>query len=63
MKMIHKLLYEFDMILRIDQNMMNDLSFNYYLILLIEDEVEIINYEFSIMYIKIVNDLKKNYRK
>ena len=59
MKIFHKLLYEFDMILRIDQNMMNDLSFNYYLILLIEDEVEIINYEFSIMYIKIVNDLKK----
>ena len=59
MKIIHKLLYEFDMILRIDQNMMDDLSFNYYLILLIKDEAEIINYEFSIMYIKIVNDLKK----
>ena len=58
MKIFHKLLYEFDMILRIDENMMNDLSFNYYLILLIKDEAEIINYEFSIMYIKIVNNLK-----
>ena len=51
MKIFHKLLYEFDMILRIDENMMNDLSFNYYLILLIKDEAEIINYEFSIMII------------
>ena len=48
MKSIHRLLYQFDLIIRIDDNVPNDLSFNYYLILLIKDEPEIINYEFSI---------------
>ena len=60
MKSFHRLLYQFDLIFRIDENMQNDLSFNYYLILLIKDEAEIINYEFSIKYIKIFNNLKNN---
>ena len=60
MKSIHRLLYQFDLIIRIDDNAPNDLSFNYYLILLIKDEPEIINYEFSINYIKIFNKLKNN---
>ena len=48
MKSVHRLLYEFELIIRINESMPNDLSFNYYLILLIKDEAEIINYEFSI---------------
>ena len=60
MKSVHRLLYEFELIIRINESMPNDLSFNYYLILLIKDEAEIINYEFSIKYIKIFNNLKNN---
>ena len=60
MKSFHRLLYEYDLIFRIDDNMPNDLSFNSYLILLIKDEAGIINYEFSINYIKIFNKLKNN---
>ena len=48
MKSFHRLLYQFDLIFRIDENMQNDLSFNYYLILLIKDEAEIINFLFRL---------------
>ena len=58
-KNIHKILYEYDEIIRIEDTMLNDLSFNFYLCLLIESETEIINYQYSIKYIDIFN-LKKN---
>ena len=57
MKSFHRLLYEYDLIFRIDDNMPNDLSFNYYLILLIKGEAGIINYEFSINYMNKINIL------
>ena len=60
MRSIHMLLYQFDLIIRIDINATNDLLFNYYLILLIKDEPKIINYDFSINYTKISNKLKNN---
>ena len=40
--------------------MPNNLSFNYYLLSLIKEEAEIINYKFSINYIKLFNKLKNN---
>ena len=58
-KNIHKILYEYDEIIRIEDTMLNNLSFNFYLCLLIESETEIINYQYSIKYIDIFN-LKKN---
>ena len=55
---IHKILYEYDTIIQIQDSMCNSLSFNFYLILLIEDESEIINYEYLINYIFKFNKLK-----
>ena len=48
---IHGILYEFDKIINIPDKMGNTLSFNYYLSLLISAEKEIINYEFSTIFI------------
>ena len=57
---IHKILYDFDKIIQITEKMGNSLSFNYYLSLLINAEGDIINYEFSINYLKLVNKNKKS---
>ena len=47
-KKIHKILYDCDKIIHIKDKMSNNnLSFNYYLSLLIVADSEIINYEFS----------------
>ena len=59
-KSVHKILYEFDQIINITDKMGNNLSFNYYLSLLISAEKEIINYEFSTNYINLYNKNKKS---
>ena len=59
-KKIHQILYQFDEIIQIQDSSINDLSFNFYLILLIRTEAEIINYQCSINYINIFNKLKNN---
>ena len=59
-KKIHQILYQFDAIIQIQDSLVNDLSFNFYLILLIRAEAEIINYQFSINYINLFNKLKNN---
>ena len=38
MKSIHKILYEYDQIIQINDGIYNDLAFNFYLILLIKKE-------------------------
>ena len=43
-KNIHKILYDFDQIIHINDNMSKNLSFNYYLSLLIVADSELINY-------------------
>ena len=60
MKTINKILYESDIIIQIQDYNCNDLSSNFYLILLIKAEEEIINYEYGINYINIFNKLKNN---
>ena len=59
-KKIHQILYQFDAIIQLQDSLVNDLSFNFYLILLIRAEAEIINYQFSINYINLFNKLKNN---
>ncbi len=58
-KTIHKILYDFDQIIHINDNMSKNLSFNYYLSLLIVADSELINYEFSKNYINLFNEMKK----
>ena len=60
MKTINKILYESDIIIQIQDYNYNDLSSNFYLILLIKAEEEIINYKYGINYINIFNKLKNN---
>ena len=60
-KSIHKILYEYDQIIQINDNMPNDLAFTFYLILLIKSEEDLINYEYNINYIN--NYIKKNNNK
>ena len=59
-KSIHKILYDFDQIIPIKDNMNQNLSFNYYLSLLIVADPEIINYDFSKNYINLFNKIKKS---
>ena len=57
---IHNILYDYDQIIKITEKMCNNLSFNYYLSLLIKAESEIINYEFNTNYIKLFNENQKS---
>ena len=57
-KKINNILYQYDKIIKIKDSMTNDISSNFYLILLIKAESELINYEYSANYINIFN--KKN---
>ena len=59
-KSIHKILYDFDQIIPIKDNMNQNLTFNYYLSLLIVADPEIINYDFSKNYINLFNKIKKS---
>ena len=60
-KKIHKILYDCDKIINIKDKMSNNnLSFNYYLSLLIVADSEIINYEFSANYINLFNKIKQS---
>jgi len=55
---VHKILYDSDEIVKIDDTWCKDFAYNFYLNLLITAESEIINYEFSIKYINIFNQLR-----
>jgi hypothetical protein len=57
---IHKILYNFDQIIQINDKMGNNLPFNYYLSLLIKAESEIINYELNANYINLFNKNQKS---
>ena len=59
-KNIHQILYDNDVIIEIKDSMTNDLKTNFYLVLLIRDNQDIINYKFSINYIKEFNKHKQN---
>ena len=59
-KKIHKILYDCDQIIHIIDRMGSNLSFNYYLSLLIAADSEIINYEFSTNYINLFNKIKQS---
>ena len=59
-KKIHQILYDCDKIIRIIDKMSSNLSFNYYLSLLIVADSEIINYEFSANYIILFNKIKQS---
>ena len=57
---IHKILYQEEIIIKVDDTLAKNFESNFYLILLIEDQPEFINYEFAINYIKLFNEIKKN---
>ena len=57
---IHKILYQEEIIIKIDDTLAQNFESNFYLILLIEDQPEFINYQFAINYIKLFNEIKKN---
>ena len=57
---VHVILYNNDIIIELDDSKENDLKTNYYLDLLIKDEIDLINYKFSFNYIKKFNQLKQN---
>ena len=59
-KKVHTILYDNDKIIRIDDSVRNDLATNFYLSLLISDDEVVINYEFSLNYIKNFNNMIKN---
>ena len=59
-KTIHRILYDNDEIITIENNMINNkLSYLIYLFLLIEDEKEIVNYEYSLDFIIDIYELLK----
>ena len=58
MKCVHKILYDSDEIVKINNTWCSDFAYNFYLNILIKAESEIINYEFSIKYINIFNKLR-----
>ena len=49
---IHQTLYDNDVIIDIKDSNTNDLKTNFYLVLLIRDNLDIINYKYSLNYIK-----------
>ena len=49
---IHQTLYDNDVIIDIKDSNTNDLKTNFYLVLLIRDNIDIINYKYSLNYIK-----------
>jgi hypothetical protein len=57
---IHKKLYEIEEILFIDNQNESNLSFYFYLDLLIKYEENIINYEYTMEFIKTFNQMKNN---
>ena len=57
---VHSILYEEDQIIKIDDSMKNDLQANFYLTLLIREDVEIVNYSYSFSYIKTFSNCKKD---
>ena len=58
---VHIILYNEDKIIQISNDFKeNDLAGNYYLCALIEDNFDIINYNFTFNYIKTLNDQKKD---
>ena len=60
-KSVHKLLYDLDQNIHFDyEEINNNLSFYFYLLLLINDIPEILNYTFNPIYIKKINNLKRN---
>lgn len=65
---IHSILYDEDEIIKIDKNIIkNDISNHFYLLLLIEDNPNMVNYEFSIdlikhFYTELKNDNKNIYK-
>ena len=59
MKSIHPILYEYDKVIKIKESEDNQSS-NFYLLLLIKSESDLINYEYSIKYINIFNKNFKN---
>ena len=59
-KKINNILYQYDKIIKIKDSMTNDISSNFYLILLIKAESELINYEYSANYINIFNKNNNN---
>ena len=57
---VHEILYIKDVFIEIKETMGNDLKTNFYLVLLIRDEIDLINYKFSSNYIKDFNKYKKD---
>ena len=57
---VHNILYDEDVFITIDDSMKNDLPANFYLTLLIKEEVEIVNYSYSFNYIKNFIKCKKD---
>ena len=57
---IHDILYYCDQIIKINDFMKNDLTSNFYLVLLIRDQPDLINYSISLKYIQDFSEQKKN---
>ena len=57
---IHDILYYCDQIITINDFMKNDLTSNFYLVLLIRDQPDLINYSISLKYIQDFSEQKKN---
>ena len=60
---IHKIIYDEDKVIKIESNNYNNnILFYYYLSLLINENKNVINYSYSIDYIKKINNERKNFK-